>query len=117
LFVVGAGKVLGWFGGFGIQTTIGFYVKSGISVPLAYLSCCTEFIGGFLLVIGLLTPPAAFAVMINMIVATIVTLPNGFIIGGAAYSFTLMICAIIILLAGPMDYRIDALFFRESIMH
>jgi putative oxidoreductase len=114
LFIVGSGKVLGWFGGFGMETTINFFVtKQGFSVLLAYMSSYTEFIGGFLLIVGLLTRPAAFAVMINMVVATIVSLPRGFV-GGAAYPFTFLISAVIILLAGPMIYSIDSLLLRPG---
>jgi putative oxidoreductase len=111
LFIVGAGKVLGWFGGFGMQTTINFFVtKEGFSSLLAYLSSYTEFIGGFLLVVGLLTRPVAFAIVINMAVATIVSLPRGFV-AGAAYPFSFMISAVIILLAGPMLFSLDSLIF------
>lgn len=108
LFLAGAGKVFGWFGGMGIEATIDIFVsKMGIHPILAYLSCYTEFIGGFLLIVGLLTRPAAFAIMINMLVATLVTLPNGFLTG-ASYPFSLMISSLIILLAGPMAYSMDA---------
>ena len=113
LFVAGAGKVMGWFGGMGLETTIGIFTsKMHIPAFLAYLSCFTEFIGGFLLIIGLLTRPAAVAVFINMLVATIVMAPNGFLKGGAAYPLTLTIISLIILLSGPMVYSLDAWIFR-----
>jgi putative oxidoreductase len=114
LFAGGAGKVLGWFGGFGMKMTIQYYSMSGISVPLTYLSAYTEFIGGFLLIIGLLTRPVAFAIMINMLVATILTMPKGFLAGGAAYPFSLTVSAIIILLAGPMAYSVDWLLNKNK---
>ena len=115
LFIVGAGKVMGWFGGHGMETTIFFLVtKQGFSVPLAYMSAYTEFIGGFLLIIGLFTRPVAFAIMINMIVAGIVSLPRGFITG-AAYPFSLMISALIILLTGPMKFSLDSLIFHDKL--
>ena len=102
LFVAGSGKVFGWFGGAGMELTVKTFVTQfGIPAPLAYLSSFTELIGGFLLIVGLLTRPAAFAVMINMFVATIVTLPNGFLTA-AAFPFSLLIGAVIIQLAGPM---------------
>ena len=113
LFVVGSGKVMGWFGGHGLQSTLFYFVsKQGFTVFLTYMSIYTEFIGGFLLVIGLLTRPAAFVVMINMIVAGIVSIPRGFVTG-AAFPFSLMISAIIILLAGPMLFSLDSLIFRD----
>ena len=108
LFIVGSGKILGWFGGFGFNITAEFYGKMGFSVFLTYLSSYTEFIGGLLLTIGLLTRPAAVLVLINMIVATIVMLPNGFLgPRGASYPFTFLIITLIILLTGPMNYSLD----------
>ena len=114
LFAAGAGKVLEWFGGFGMKTTIQYYSMSGISGPLTYLSSYTEFIGGFLLIVGFLTRPAAFAIMINMLVATILTMPKGFLVGGASYPFSLTVSAIIILLAGPLAYSIDAWLVNKN---
>lgn len=113
LFIVGAGKVFGWFGGQGMELTIQNFVTIGISAPLAYFSCYTELIGGFLLIVGLLTRPAAFAVMINMLVATVVMLPRGFA-AGAAYPFSLMISAVIIQLTGPMAYSGDSLLLQSG---
>ena len=108
LFVAGAGKVMGWFGGQGIDATIDIFVsKMGIHPILAYLSCYTEFIGGFLLIVGLLTRPAAFAITINMLVATVLMLPNGFMTG-ASYPFSVMVSSLVILLARPMAYSLDA---------
>lgn len=114
LFVAGAGKVMGWFGGQGIDATIDIFVsKMGIHPILAYLSCYTEFIGGFLLIVGLLTRPAAFAITINMLVATVLMLPNGFMTG-ASYPFSVMVSSLVILLAGPMGYSLDALIFGKG---
>ncbi len=115
IFVVGSGKVLGWFGGFGLTASINFYVtKMGIALPLAYLSCFTEFIGGILLTIGLFTRPAAFAVMINMAVATISMLPNGFMgPGHASYPFIFLVIDVVILIAGPMQYSLDAVMMKK----
>jgi len=115
LFLVGAGKVFGWFGGYGMAATIKGYSQMGFSTYLAYLSSYTELIGGLLFIIGFLTRPAAVAVIINMIVATIVMLPHGFLgPSGASYPFSFLIVAIVILLAGPMSYSIDALFKRRG---
>ena len=114
LFVVGAGKLFGWFGGQGLGVTLQNYARMGFAAPLAYLSILAEFIGGFLLFAGFLTRPAAFVVMINMAVATLTILPRGFFKGGAAYPFTLFASSIIILLAGPMLYSVDALVLRPG---
>jgi len=111
LFGVGSGKVFGWFGGYGLELTIRNFVTMGIPAPLAYLSTFTELIGGSLLMVGLFTRPAAFAVMMNMLVATVLTLPMGFFTT-AAYPLSLMNSAVIILLAGPMAYSLDSLLLR-----
>jgi putative oxidoreductase len=114
LFSLGAGKLLGWFEGFGLAQTIKFYGQAGISVQFAYLSIYTEFIGGLLLTIGLLTRPLLVAVFINMLVATILTWPTGFFVtNGAVLPFTFLICAIVLMIAGPMDYSIDYVLFRK----
>jgi len=108
LFGAGMGKVFGSFGGSGLESAIHQYATIGIPAPLAYLSTFTELIGGFLLIVGLLTRPAAIAVMINMLVATIVVLPMGFFTA-AAHPLSLTVSAAIIVLAGPMEFSIDSL--------
>ncbi len=113
LFLVGSGKVAGWFGGFGMDITIMYFSKMGFSVFLTYLSSYTEFIGGMLLVSGLFTRPAAIAVFINMLVATIVMWPKGFITGGADFPFTILIISAVILLTGPMDLSLDNLLIKR----
>ncbi len=106
LFVVGSGKVFGWFGGQGMAATVqAFTTKMGFTAPLAYINSYSEMIGGALLAVGLLTRPVAFVVMINMAVATVVTLPQGLF---ALYPFSLFMSALVILLAGPMGYSIDS---------
>ncbi len=114
LFVVGAGKALGWFGGRGMETTLQNFAERGFAPFLVYLSCYTEFIGGLLLAIGLFARPAALAIAINMLVATIVSMPSGFFFGRAAYPFTIMVIAIVVLLAGPMAYSIDSMMSRSG---
>lgn len=114
LFVIGAGKAFGWFGGHGMEQTVQSFIERGYAVPLIYMHIFTELIGGFLLIIGFLTRPAAVAVAINMLVATIVLLPNGFIMGRAAYPFSLLMITIVILLAGPMTYSVDFLLARPK---
>jgi putative oxidoreductase len=114
LFMAGAGKLFGWFGGYGMEATIEGFSKIGIPAVLTYMSTYTELLGGILLTIGLLTRPVAFAVMINMIVATIVTLPSGFMgPTGAQTPFMFLVIDIVILLAGPMTFSLDRLLVRK----
>jgi putative oxidoreductase len=114
LFHAGAGKALGWFEGFGPEKTLGFYAKTGFNPFWTYMSIYAEFIGGFLLGVGLLTRLAAIPVAINMFVAFYVTLPKGFFQGMASFPFTLLIIAVAILLMGPGLFSIDALIERKA---
>ena len=66
-FAHGAQKVLGWFGGYGLKATTGYLTSIGLPRPVAYLVCFFEFLGGIGLVLGLLTRPAALAVLIVMV--------------------------------------------------
>ena len=114
-FVAGAGKALAWFGGMGMKATVeAFKTGMDISAPWAYLCSYTEFIGGALLIAGLLTRPAALALTINMLVATILVGPKNFYMGGGAYPCSLMVCSLVIFLAGPMMYSLDALLWSEK---
>ncbi|MGN6165464.1 MAG: DoxX family protein [Flavisolibacter sp.] len=108
-FVAGAGKVFGWFGGMGMQATLDvFKTQTHISTAWTYIHCYVELAGGLLLIIGLLTRPAAFLLVINMLVATVIMGTRNFFMGGAAYPFSLMVSSLAILLTGPMAYSIDA---------
>ena len=79
MFAHGSQKVLGWFGGYGLKGTTGYFVSIGIPLPLAYLVCFTEFLGGIGLVLGVLTRLAALGVAAVMVGAIVkVHLPNGF---------------------------------------
>ena len=113
LFMAGSGKALGLFGGYGIQASLQGYGKMHFSHFLAYLSIYTEFIGGLMLAAGLITRPVSFAILINMAVATIVTLPNG-IMGpmGAQTPLIFLVVDLAILLYGPGNYSFDSLLFR-----
>ena len=115
LFVAGAGKVLGWFGGFGMETTSQMFQSQMNWSPFwAYLSSYAEFIGGFLIIIGFLVRPAAFALFINMLVATIVVGTDKFFMGGGAYPCLLMVCFLYFFLKGPGPYSIDALIWKNK---
>lgn len=113
LFMVGSGKVLGWFSGSGIDAAIQSYNKMGFSLLLTYLSCYTEFVGGILIMLGFLTRPVCVLVIINMAVATSVMIPNGFLGPyGASYPFVFFIIAVVILIAGPMHFSVDTIILK-----
>jgi putative oxidoreductase len=79
MFPHGAQKALGWYGGGGIDETIGFFGQMGIPAFLTMLVIAAEFLGSILLVVGFLGRVAAFGIACVMIGAMImVHIPNGF---------------------------------------
>ena len=100
IFGHGLQKVFGWFGGYGIDGTMGFFKSVGMPSVLGGLVIASDFAGSLLLIAGLLTrfsAAAAFAVMLGA--ALLVHLPNGFFMnwGGAphgeGYEFHLLAMA------------------------
>jgi putative oxidoreductase len=73
LFAHGSQKLFGWFGGYGLDGTGGFFESVGHRPGrhMAMLAGICEAGGGLLLVLGLLTPLAAAVVIGTMIVAAV----------------------------------------------
>ena len=113
----GAQKLFGWFGGAGftrfIQIFEGFGYKPG--VLWVALVALTEFVGGFLLLIGLFTRFAALALVIFMVVAVHFTSGKGFFwtAGGFEYSLLILLVGLVFLICGGGDYSVDKRIGRE----
>lgn len=78
-----------------------------------------EFVGGIALIVGLLTPLVAIALIIDMAVAILfVHIPNGgqFVGGRGAFELplTYLVSALLVLLTGPGAFSLDALIFGQS---
>jgi putative oxidoreductase len=70
MFPHGAQKLLGWFGGFGLEGSLGYFTGTlGIPLVLAWLAILTEFVGPLGLATGLLARPAALGVGSIMVVS------------------------------------------------
>src|SRR5690625_6277763 len=67
-FMHGAQKILGWFGGGGLDGTISFMNSLGISTFLAYVASFWEFLGGIFLILGFLTRFWSAGLVIHMLV-------------------------------------------------
>ena len=89
-------------------------------------SAAAEFVGGLGLILGLLAPVAALAVMINMIVAlAIVHIPHGDPFVGskpgqhsAESAVVYLAMAFLIVMAGPGKYSLDVLWVgRHGLGH
>jgi putative oxidoreductase len=110
MFAHGAQKVLGWWGGGGMEKTL---AGMGQKFPeiLVYAAAYSEFLGGALLLIGLMTRPAAIFVAITMIVASMQHLAGGFFAGnkGMEFPLTLAMMSIAVFFFGPGKYSVDSL--------
>jgi len=111
----GAQKLFGWFGGHGREGTGQFFHSLGFrpGVPMALLGGMAEAGGGTLLVLGLLTPLAAAAIIGQMVTAGVavhakkgvwntnggIELPLVYAVVAAALAFT-----------GPGRYSLDRAF-------
>jgi putative oxidoreductase len=110
----GAQKLFGWFGGYGIRKTGGFFESLGFRPGVAFATAAglSETGGGLLLTLGLFTPFGAAAVLSSMLVAMVtVHLKNGFFASGNGIElpFLYAVSAIGIALAGGGEISLDNL--------
>jgi putative oxidoreductase len=79
MFPHGAQHVLGWFGGYGFEGTLGWMTGTlGFPAPLATLALVTEITAPFALVLGLGGRVAAVGIVGLMLGALSTHAPNGF---------------------------------------
>lgn len=99
----GGGKIAGtarWFSGLGLK----------YGVLQAWMSVATELGAGFLLIIGLLTPLAAAAIISVMLVAGLLAhRKNGFFVFKDGYEYVLVLAVVCLLLGatGPGHFSVD----------
>lgn len=112
----GSQKLFGVFGGKGLGATVGMFTGTGIPAPLAYLDAFWEFLGGILVLIGLLTRIGSGGIAIIMIVAiSKVHAPHGFFLPmGFEFPLTLLVIAVVIFLFGGGSYSLDNMLERKS---
>jgi putative oxidoreductase len=113
----GAQKLLGWFGGYGFQATLGFLTTQvGLPYPVAVLVILIESIGALCLVIGLAGRVMAAGVAAVMVGAVVTThLPNGFFMNwagsqkgeGFEYHILAIALALIVMLRGSGAASVD----------
>ena len=117
LFPHGAQKMLGWFGGYGFNGTMGFLTDTaGLPWIIAFLVIAIEFFGSIALIVGFATRIVAVGI-ISLFTGIIATshLQNGFFMNwygnlkGEGYEFHLLIIgmAIALLVSGAGKWSID----------
>lgn len=115
----GAQKLFGWFGGYGLEGTGGFFTQNlGLESGIfwAALVGAAEFFGGLFLAVGFLTRPSAIAVAVVMAYAAfIVHLPNGFFWNKGGYEYPLLwgLIALAIAFRGSGELSVDRKIGRE----
>ncbi|HWR42011.1 DoxX family protein [Sporomusa sp.] len=75
-----------------------------------FMSAATEFFGGILIAIGLLTRPVAMFLTFNMIVAVVLKFSTGAGLGGASQAIEVGIVFLSLIFIGPGKYSIDGRF-------
>jgi putative oxidoreductase len=121
-FAHGAQKMLGWFGGPGLNTTIANFTQHmGIPLFFAYLAVIAEFFGAIGLIVGFLSRIAAFGILMVMVVAVVmVHVHNGLFMNwmgnqngeGFEYHLLAMALALAIIMKGSGALSIDYVLTR-----
>ena len=124
LFPHGAQKMLGWFGGYGFNGTMGFLTgTAGLPWIIAFLVIAIEFFGAIALRFGFATRIVAVGI-ISLFAGIIFTshLSNGFFMNwsgnlqGEGYEYHLLVIgiAVTLLVSGAGRWSIDHALQRKS---
>ena len=111
----GSQKLFGWFGGYGLDGTGGFFESLGFRPGRLFATAAglSEFVGGALIALGFLGPVGPALVLAVMIVAAVtVHWHNGLFATTNGIEVPLLhgIIAVLLALSGPGAYSLDALF-------
>jgi putative oxidoreductase len=122
-FPHGMQKLLGWFGGYGFEGTMGFFTgKLGIPSIFAFLAILAEGLGSLGLITGLLTRAAAFGITVTMAVAAyMMHVRNGFFMNwfgnqkGEGFEYHLLVIAIgiALMITGGGRWSVDKAIAKQ----
>jgi putative oxidoreductase len=109
----GAQKLFGWFGGYGLAGTSGFFAAQLRLRPATFwtvVAGLTEAGSGLLLATGLLNPLGSLGIVAVMLMAVILAHWPRFWVtdNGIEYHLVLIAAAVAVALAGPGVYSLDA---------
>jgi putative oxidoreductase len=123
-FPHGAQKVLGWFGGHGLDGTLNYFTQTmGIPLALAVLVIAAEFLGALGLIVGFLTRVAAFGVASVMTGAIfMVHFKYGFFMNwagkqageGFEYHLLAIALAVAVMITGGGNASVDSFLSRKK---
>ena len=122
-FPHGMQKLVGWFGGYGFNGTMGFFTGTlGVPAVFAFLAIMAEGLGSLGLITGLLTRVSAFGIAVNMAVAVyMMHFQNGFFMNwfgtqkGEGYEYHILVIAIAIalMIRGGGKWSIDGVIAEQ----
>jgi putative oxidoreductase len=121
IFPHGAQKLLGWYGGPGVDGTLQLFATLGVPAGIAVLVIVSDFFGSLALAVGLVGRFAAFGTTMVMLGAmALVHAPNGFFLNwngdqaGEGIQFHLLVLAVsVVLMArGSGAWSVDRLLLR-----
>jgi len=124
MFPHGAQKVLGWFGGYGFDGTMGYFTGTlHIPAVFAFLAIAAEFAGSIGLITGFLSRVSALGIGATMSVAIFMGhATNGFFMNwygnqkgeGFEYHLLAIGLALVVLVAGGGKASVDGLLARQA---
>jgi putative oxidoreductase len=110
----GTQKLFGWFGGYGLDGTGGFFHSLGFRPGrvMAAVAGLSEAGGGLLLALGLLTPLAGAAIVGTLLVAASVHVEKGLWGTNGGYELALLygVLAAAVAVSGPGSVSLDRAF-------
>jgi len=105
IWLHGAQKVLGWFGGAGLQQTLDTFAKMGFPPWSTVLLMITEFVGSALLIVGFFTRLWALCIGTALTICMIkYHLPHGFFMNwfgqqqGEGFEYHILVLGIVVAL-------------------
>ncbi|MGW4029217.1 DoxX family protein [Streptomyces sp. NPDC004838] len=115
----GLQKMLGWYGGLGLDRTGALFESWGLrpGKAMAFTAAASELFAGVLLILGLITPLAATIACGTMIVAGSVNAAKGLWAqtGGYELPMTYAVIAAALGFTGPGDWSLDHAFGLTSL--
>jgi putative oxidoreductase len=113
-------KLFGWFGGYGIRGTAGFFEQLGFRPGLLFATAASlgELVSGLLVALGFLGPIGpALMISVMLVAALSVHLANGLFAGSNGVEVPLLYAtgALGLALVGPGPFSLDALLGISSL--
>lgn len=128
VFPHGAQKLLGWFGGYGFDGTMGFMTETmGLPYIIGLLVILIEFFGALFLIAGFATRLSALGIALNFVGVVVTShLSNGFFMNwsmqagkgeGLEYFILLFGLALIALISGSGRASVDFMISTKKVPH